>query len=735
MPKFNIKGLRIAFLMAVMFMLLINITYARTIAEIFGNSLVAIGNFFELSQYEPYSNAIDFFLFSILFVSLYMVGAKNVFKEVKKPERVIVILLGLVTAFLLVLAGFSITLLLPYVNWLIFLLLFLFLLWLLKGVQEKPWRVLLALALALLPLALLQGYCEINWLLYLIIFVILLFLLKGIKNRFGRVIVALIITALIFFLLQFLCGYFGLPDISGVSEGAVSKGEGLAAGFGSYVGGLWENIKSVSFNYAPGVPDWIRGTPTGPAVQDNRLEVIHPSPQQPEPVGKQLAEIPPAQAQIKESVLGRIFGVSPQQFSTQGDYNQAVISAGQSPRRIGQNTYYIEEEDGNPVLKRQESSLGIDRLNRDSVIDENGYVNILKEKEKTQKDIELPTPQQPSAQPLPTTTPSPQPAPSPTPSPAPTPTPSPQPTPAPAPSPTPTPSPTAAPSAVAPSEITTSPIGDFFDLNPRNYKTQEEYANAENRIKEQKMEQKGGETYYPAEENGQKVLKRRRSLFGFIDLGYPDETITRENYYDKDGTLKRREPLWPDATIDQNAAPKLRQYLRNKEAAKPQSKSGTEDVKVMRAALLDSPWGLVLFIVIGILIFIYKKGKFSKIKSSFGAVKKLKLSFRREGIESIIDRIISKSTEATRKIDDASFKRSKILQSADKARIYLDALTKEGRDPAMLFTQKGRKTLLKEHKEIEDLLHEEFRFIDGLKELKDAELELLRLLRGGRNGR
>ena len=166
MLEFNKKGMRIILLTAIVFMLLANIAYARTIAEVFGNALAGIGNFFELSQYEPYSNAIDFFLFSILFISLYMSGAKNVFKEFKRPEKIIVILLGLVTAFLLVLAGFSITLLLPYMHWILFLLLFLLLFWLFKGVEGKFWRFLLALALALLPLALLQGYCDINWLLY-----------------------------------------------------------------------------------------------------------------------------------------------------------------------------------------------------------------------------------------------------------------------------------------------------------------------------------------------------------------------------------------------------------------------------------------------------------------------------------------------------------------------------------------------------------------------------------------
>ena len=555
MPKFNRKGLRIAFLMAVMFMLLINIAYARTIAEVFGNALAEMGNFFELGQYEPYSNAIDFFLFSILFVSLYMSGARNVFKEFKRPEKIIVVLLGLVTAFLLVLAGFSITLLLPYVHWILFLLLFLLLLWLLKGVEGKFWRFALALALALLPLALLQGYCDINWLLYLIIFLVLLFLLKGIKNRFGRFILALIITAIIFLLLQFICGYFGLSQIRVFGESAAAKGEGATVGFGNYVGGLWENIKSIRFNYRPGIPDWLRGRPTGPSVQDNRLEVIHP----PAPTGA-----PPAQAPIKESVLGRIFGVSPQQFSTQGDYNQAIIDAGQLPRRIDQNTYYIEEEDGNPVLKRQEwGFFGIDRLNPDSVIDESNYNNILEEKEKTQRDIELEAP--PVAPPTPTPTP---------------------------------------------------PIPP-----------------------------KGG-------------------IFG-----------------------------------------------------------------------TGISWAWLLSLLAVLLLFKRPRNYIKKgAMSAFETAKKRMPSFRKEGIESRIDEIISKSTEATRKIDDASFKRSKILRSADKASIYLDALTKEGRDPAMLFTEEGRETLLKEHTEIEDLLHQEFKFIDGLKELKDTELELLRLLRGGRNG-
>ncbi len=133
------------------------VAYARPITDTFRGGLLEINNFFTNEAYKPYSAAIDFFFFGLLFIAIYMMGARYAFKEVKRPEQVIVILLGLMTSFLFVLAGFSATLLLPYLHWLLYLLLFILIWWLLKGIKNPFWRFLLALLLTLLIVALLYG--------------------------------------------------------------------------------------------------------------------------------------------------------------------------------------------------------------------------------------------------------------------------------------------------------------------------------------------------------------------------------------------------------------------------------------------------------------------------------------------------------------------------------------------------------------------------------------------------
>src|SRR3989338_6664133 len=128
-----------------------------SIAGAFGGGLIQINNFFESRQYEPYSKAIDFFFFALLFTAVYMMGARYAFKEMKRPEQVIVILLGLMTAFLIVLADISATVLLPYIHWLFYVLLFTLYWWLLKGIKNPFWRFVLALLLTLLTIGLVQG--------------------------------------------------------------------------------------------------------------------------------------------------------------------------------------------------------------------------------------------------------------------------------------------------------------------------------------------------------------------------------------------------------------------------------------------------------------------------------------------------------------------------------------------------------------------------------------------------
>ena len=131
--------------------------YAKPFTDAFSGGLLQINSFFAGEQYKPYAKAIDFFFFSLLFIAVYMMGARYAFKEVKKPEQVIVILLGLMTGFLMVLAGFSATILLPYIHWLLYALLFILYWWLLKGIKNKFWRFVLALLLTLLTIGLIQG--------------------------------------------------------------------------------------------------------------------------------------------------------------------------------------------------------------------------------------------------------------------------------------------------------------------------------------------------------------------------------------------------------------------------------------------------------------------------------------------------------------------------------------------------------------------------------------------------
>jgi len=157
MIKINKKTIATSILIFTLLLLLPTITYAKPFTDAFRDGLLQINDFFAKEQYKPYSTTIDFFFFSLLFIAVYMMGVRYAFKEVKRPEQVIAILLGLMTAFLLVLGGFSVTILLPYVQWILYVLLFILYWWLLKGIKNKFWRFVLALLLTLLTIGLLQG--------------------------------------------------------------------------------------------------------------------------------------------------------------------------------------------------------------------------------------------------------------------------------------------------------------------------------------------------------------------------------------------------------------------------------------------------------------------------------------------------------------------------------------------------------------------------------------------------
>ena len=157
MKQINKKLITTSILIITLLFLLSTIVNAAPFTDAFRGGLLQINDFFAQEQYKAYATAIDFFFFALLFISVYMIGVRYALKEVKKPEKVIAILLGLMTAFLLVLGGFSATILLPYIHWLLYVLLFILYWWLLKGIKSKFWRFILALLLTLLTIGLIQG--------------------------------------------------------------------------------------------------------------------------------------------------------------------------------------------------------------------------------------------------------------------------------------------------------------------------------------------------------------------------------------------------------------------------------------------------------------------------------------------------------------------------------------------------------------------------------------------------
>ncbi len=140
---------RTAFILLGTLLLSPSIVSAQTLADFFGSGLYGINSFLQQGASNSYIKTIDFVFFAMLFVSVYLIGAKYAFKELKRPEKAVAVLLGLMTAFLLVLAGISIGVLLPYVNWILYVMLFGLLYALLKGIKKKLLRFLLALLLTL----------------------------------------------------------------------------------------------------------------------------------------------------------------------------------------------------------------------------------------------------------------------------------------------------------------------------------------------------------------------------------------------------------------------------------------------------------------------------------------------------------------------------------------------------------------------------------------------------------
>lgn len=557
--------------MVLLSLVLLPIVRANPVTDIFVNGLIDINNFFAGGQWEPYASAIDFFLFSILFISIYMIGARYAFKEIKKPERVIVILLGLATAFVLILAGFSITLLLPYANWIAYLLLFLFLMWLIKGIENKFLRFIAALLLTLLILSLFQGFytfgfgfCELwyfNWLIFILAFIMWLFIFrKAIKNIFWRFVAALLLAFLIFLLLQKICGSVELPGASVVKAPEVStKGffgslfSGVA-GAGSYAGNYFNdfsrNFQGIDLGFRPGTPEWASNLFGSIPSSSSSLSVAPET--VPTPTGG-------VQAGAKKTIFGQIAGLDPKKYAKQEDYDKdanGILDKGTKELEIGGKKYKAYRKDGNNIF---EEKGGIYNSN----VDPNDYNNLLQELNKK---------------------------------------------------------------SAAPSSTTTTTI--------------------------------------------------------------PEGVATQQ------GAEKKSET----------------------------KTSGTN------WAWIAGIIGLVALSAGGLGYLGYKKK--DSLKGFANKISKLKLTMPKFGRGNIgIEDVIRNSENAFEKMDRANFRRGNLLEDATKRTSYLEALTKGLKEPAMLFTDEGKKKLLEEHDDIKDILQEEFKFLEGLKELKDNELKLIKAVR------
>src|SRR3989344_3164493 len=110
-------------ILTAMLISVLSIAHARPLTETFGDGLIKINDFFEQEKYKPYAKAIDFGFFFLLFTSIYLIGVKYAFREVDKPVKAIAVVLGFMSAFLMVANDYSIISLLPYLP--LFLYLFL----------------------------------------------------------------------------------------------------------------------------------------------------------------------------------------------------------------------------------------------------------------------------------------------------------------------------------------------------------------------------------------------------------------------------------------------------------------------------------------------------------------------------------------------------------------------------------------------------------------------------------
>lgn len=148
----------IAILTIVIAILLLNIVNAQSLSESIQENLAKFNDFLDTGEYENYAKVIDFFVFSLLFISVYMIGVRYAFRQLNKPEKLIAVVLGLMSALLLVAQGKSILSLVPFIAFFLYFLLFSLIWWLLKGISSKFGRFVLALLLTLLIILLIEGW-------------------------------------------------------------------------------------------------------------------------------------------------------------------------------------------------------------------------------------------------------------------------------------------------------------------------------------------------------------------------------------------------------------------------------------------------------------------------------------------------------------------------------------------------------------------------------------------------
>ena len=150
----RLAGFAVAFFAS---MLIFAASSYASLSDSFSNGLITFNNFFASNEYQNYAQIIDFAVFSLLFISAYMIGAKYGLKQIGKPEQVFIVVAGILSSFLLVSAGFSLAFLVPYIQYLLYFILFTAIWLLLKGIKSKFLRFLIALLLAALIVGMLSG--------------------------------------------------------------------------------------------------------------------------------------------------------------------------------------------------------------------------------------------------------------------------------------------------------------------------------------------------------------------------------------------------------------------------------------------------------------------------------------------------------------------------------------------------------------------------------------------------